>query len=150
MPKIVIFIYQLMNEIVVCSHQLTQLRKLKINNLNSFKELEVILKPPCPFSLHSLVLDEVSTKMEETDLRQLSMCRHLYELFLGGEISNLPGHGHFPSNLTKLTLSYSLLKQDPIPILERLPYLTILRLFNSYDGELNWVPSTQISATLLY
>lgn len=115
--------------------QLTKLRKLKINNLNSFKELEVILKPPCPFSLHSLVLDEVSTKMEETDLRQLSMCRHLYELFLGGEISNLPGHGHFPSNLTKLTLSYSLLKQDPIPILERLPYLTILRLFNSYDGE---------------
>ncbi|KAJ9683823.1 hypothetical protein PVL29_016360 [Vitis rotundifolia] len=115
--------------------QLTKLRKLKINNLNSFKELEVILKPPCPFSLHSLVLDEVSTKMEETDLRQLSMCRHLYELFLGGEISNLPRHDHFPSNLTKLTLSYSLLKQDPIPILERLPYLTILHLFNSYDGE---------------
>ena len=117
---------------------LAKLRKLKINNVKSFKELGVILKPSCPISniLHSLVLDDVSSKIEETDLRQLSICQHLYKLFLGGEINSLPGHHHFPPNLIKLTLWESHLKQDPIPILEKLLNLTTLHLkIDCYFGE---------------
>ena len=42
----------------------------------SFKELEVITKLSHPISsnLRSLVVDDISTKVEETDLKQLSMC----------------------------------------------------------------------------
>ncbi|RVW82968.1 putative disease resistance RPP8-like protein 2 [Vitis vinifera] len=117
---------------------LAKLRKLKINNVKSFKELGVILKPSCPISnnLHSLVLDDVSSKIEETDLRQLSVCQHLYKLFLGGEINSLPGHHHFPPNLIKLTLWESHLKQDPVTILEKLLNLTTLHLkIDCYFGE---------------
>uniref|UniRef100_F6HCD4 Uncharacterized protein n=1 Tax=Vitis vinifera TaxID=29760 RepID=F6HCD4_VITVI len=118
--------------------QLTKLRKLKIRNAKSFKELVIILKPSCPISnnLESLYLNKVRATMEETDLRQLSICQHLYKLFLGGEISKLPGHHHLPPNLTKLTLWESHLRQDPIPILERLLNLTTLSLWsNFYLGE---------------
>ena len=118
--------------------QLTKLRKLQIRNAKSFKELVIILKPSCPISnnLESLYLDKVRATMEETDLRQLSLCQHLYKLFLGGEISKLPGHHHLPPNLTKLTLCGSYLRQDPIPILERLLNLTALCLWsNFYLGE---------------
>ena len=106
--------------------QLTKLRKLLIKNIKSFKEFVMILNPSCPISnnLESLVLDEVRATMEETDLRQLSICQHLYKLYLGGAISNLPEHHHLPPNLTKLTLWESRLRQDPMPILEKLLNLT--------------------------
>ena len=115
---------------------LTKLRKLKITNVNSFIELEVILKPSSLISndLHSLRLHLVKTKMEEVDLRLVLMCQYLYMLFLGGEISNLPGRHHFPP---KLTLRDSHPKQYPMPILERLLInLTILDLWSDfYTGE---------------
>ncbi|KAJ4807110.1 Nbs-lrr resistance protein [Rhynchospora pubera] len=39
-----------------------------------------------------------------------------------------------PPNLAKLTLEWSCLKQDPMPELEKLPNLRVLRLLRSYDG----------------
>ena len=116
---------------------LTKLQKLKVMNVKSFEELDAILKPSHPISsnLRSLVLFDVRTKVEEIDLKQLSMCPHLYKLSLHGEISNLPGH-FFPPNLTMLTLRYSKLKQDPTSILESLLNLTILYLLpDFYVGE---------------
>ncbi|XP_034705379.1 probable disease resistance RPP8-like protein 2 [Vitis riparia] len=114
---------------------LTKLRKLKMMNVKSFQELEVILKD-CN-GLHSLSFDEaIQTTIEETDLKQLSTCRHLYKLKLPGQISSLPGHQHLPQSLTKLVLRTSRLAQDPMPILERLPNLTVLHLLvNAYVGE---------------
>ncbi|XP_034704997.1 putative disease resistance protein At1g50180 isoform X2 [Vitis riparia] len=117
---------------------LTKLQKLEVKRVKSFKELDVILKPSHPISsnLRSLGLKHVGTKVEEIDLKQLSMCPHLYKLRLHGEISNLPGHFFFPPNLTMLTLRSSKLKQDPTPILECLLNLTILSLLRDfYIGE---------------
>ena len=82
------------------------------------------------------------------------MGRHLYKLFLNGEISNLPEHNFYPPNLTMLTLWSSQLKQDSTPILERLHNLAILHLgFNFYNGEQmifssNGFPLTQRSVVL--
>ncbi|CBI25483.3 unnamed protein product, partial [Vitis vinifera] len=117
---------------------LTKLQKLEVKRVKSFKELDVILKPSHPISsnLRSLGLNDVGTKVEEIDLKQLSMCPHLYKLNLDGEISNLLGHFFFPPNLTMLTLRSSKLKQDPTPILECLLNLTILSLLTDfYIGE---------------
>ncbi|CBI25487.3 unnamed protein product, partial [Vitis vinifera] len=99
----------------------------KLSNLETLKNFD---------GEHWEVQDLAQATMEETDLRQLSICQHLYKLFLGGEISKLPGHHHLPPNLTKLTLCGSYLRQDPIPILERLLNLTALCLWsNFYLGE---------------
>ena len=46
----------------------------------------------------------IGTKMEEIDLKQFSMCQHLFKLLLDGEIGSLPEHNLFPPSLTKLTL----------------------------------------------
>ena len=89
-------------------------------------------------NIRSLFLYDFGTIMEETDLKQLSICQHIYKLFLHGDISNLPEHNVFPPNLTKLTLILcSQLKQDPTPILERLPNLGVLHLLpiEYYIGE---------------
>ena len=120
------------------AHLTSKLKKLTVQNVKSFKELEVILKPSHPISsnLRSLFVNGVDTKMEETDLKQLSVCQHLLKLYLCGEISSLPEPNLFPPNLLRLTLQFSKLQQDPTPILERLPNLTILSLWHdSYIGE---------------
>ena len=114
----------------------SKLQKLNVQNVKSFKELmEVILKPSHS-NLRSLFVNEVSTQIEETDLKQLSLCQRLLKLYLWGEISNLPEPNLFPPNLTVLILQCSKLQQDPTPILERLPMLTFLSLtYNFYIGE---------------
>ena len=114
----------------------SKLQKLNVQNVKSFKELmEVILKPSHS-NLRSLFVNEVSIQIEETDLKQLSLCQHLLKLHLCGEISNLPEPNLFPPNLTELILQCSKLQQDPTPILERLPMLTFLSLtYNFYIGE---------------
>ena len=118
------------------AHLTSKLQKLTVYNVKSFKELmEVILKPSHS-NLRSLFVDKVDTQIEETDLKQLSLCQHLLKLNLHGEISNLPEPNLFPPILTKLTLHSSKLQQAPTPILERLPNLAILSLwFDSYIGE---------------
>ena len=120
------------------AHLTSKLQKLSVKKLRNFKELEVILKPSHPISssIHSLLLSDIATKMEEIDLKQLSKSQHLCKLCLVGEISNLPKHDLFPPNLTELSLGSSKLQQDPTPILERLPNLMILSLWHdSYIGE---------------
>ncbi|KAH6759675.1 hypothetical protein C2S53_020568 [Perilla frutescens var. hirtella] len=53
-----------------------------------------------------------------------------------GKLQQLPLVEHFPPHIKVLTLPLSYLREDPMPILEQLPDLTVLRLLgNSYTGE---------------
>ncbi|XP_010914720.1 putative disease resistance RPP13-like protein 3 [Elaeis guineensis] len=48
----------------------------------------------------------------------------------------LPSSSQFPPNLTKLILSYSELEQDPMPVLEKLPNISLLALkCHAYIGK---------------
>ncbi|KAK9286197.1 hypothetical protein L1049_014581 [Liquidambar formosana] len=109
----------------------TNLKKLGIK-LESFEEfVEVLRSSRVTFnSLCSLNCLFNFSNVEETDLRILLWgCPHLYKLYLnGGTIVKLPEYHHFPQNLTKLTLVSSGLEEDPMPTLEKLPNLSILRL----------------------
>ena len=85
------------------AHLTSKLQKLRVKNVESFKELEVILKPSHPISINLRSLFVNGTNVEETDLKQLSKCQHLCKLFVCGEIRNLPEPNFFPPNLTELT-----------------------------------------------
>ncbi|KAK4588990.1 hypothetical protein RGQ29_019835 [Quercus rubra] len=50
-------------------------------------------------------------------------CPHLHKLHIEGRINKLPNHQDFSPYLAKLTLWGSRLVEDPMPILEKLPYL---------------------------
>ncbi|XP_058114443.1 disease resistance protein RPP13-like [Magnolia sinica] len=54
----------------------------------------------------------------------------LHSLKLQGNLAKLPDSSFFPTNLTKLTLKYSYLEEDPMAMLEKLKNLRILRLLN--------------------
>ncbi|KAL5981716.1 hypothetical protein ACLOJK_015779 [Asimina triloba] len=60
----------------------------------------------------------------------------LCKLKLEGRLENQSILCELPRNLTKLTLTWSRLEQDPLPILSKLENLRILKLFNdSYGGQ---------------
>lgn len=63
---------------------------------------------------------------------------NLYKIYLSGRLNTLqPSNpNEYPPNLTKLTLRWSQLEQDPMPTLEKLPNLCVLELLScSYDGD---------------
>ncbi|EOY18891.1 Disease resistance protein RPP8 [Theobroma cacao] len=74
------------------------------------------------------------------ELKQLSHCHHLSKLFLCGRIKEDPSPSHhvlkfLPTSICKLTLFFSHINQDPMPVLEKLPHLRILCLeSSSYTG----------------
>lgn len=70
-------------------------------------------------------------------LQPLSHCQDLMHLSLCGRIEKLPGKMHIVlPNLDYLRLEFSYLVEDPMPVLEKLPNLTVLHLANSsYCGE---------------
>ncbi|XP_058114431.1 putative disease resistance protein At1g50180 [Magnolia sinica] len=60
----------------------------------------------------------------------------LHSLTLRGNLGKLPDPSFFPKKLSKLTLTGSHLKEDPMATLEKLKNLRILRLsYNSYMGK---------------
>lgn len=65
---------------------------------------------------------------ELTLLKQLVGCVNLRKLDLIGTIDKLPEHGSFTRSLVKLTLRNSMLKEDPMATLEKLPNLHSLSL----------------------
>ncbi|XVF83771.1 hypothetical protein PTKIN_Ptkin16aG0519400 [Pterospermum kingtungense] len=84
-------------------------------------------------SLHMRLLSSAYS-----DLEPLSQCHHLSKLFLKGKMKEDPRHHHHnalkfvPPNIVKLTLDGSEVKlHDPMAVLEKLPHLRILRLWNS-------------------
>ncbi|KVI07846.1 Disease resistance protein, partial [Cynara cardunculus var. scolymus] len=68
--------------------------------------------------------------------RSMSNLEQLSRLNLLGNLEKLPDENQFPPTLKVLTLSISLLKQDPMQTLGQLPCLTVLRLLGqSYIGK---------------
>ncbi|KAH7674135.1 P-loop containing nucleoside triphosphate hydrolase protein [Dioscorea alata] len=58
------------------------------------------------------------------------------KLELHGMLHKLPDHHLFPQNLSKLTLRASMLEDDPMPVLEKLRNLIVLRLMKgTYAGK---------------
>ncbi|XP_059656525.1 putative disease resistance RPP13-like protein 2 [Cornus florida] len=69
-------------------------------------------------------------------LKPLSGLEKLSHLYLLGNLQKLPDIKDFPSAVKVITLSVSRLTEDPMPILGRLPSLTVLRLLaDSYLGQ---------------
>ncbi|KAK4489119.1 hypothetical protein RD792_004913 [Penstemon davidsonii] len=69
-------------------------------------------------------------------LRTLLGCHRLYKLSIRARIGKLPEHYHFSSTIAKIAFSASALDEDPMTILEKLPKLSSLSLYDStYVGE---------------
>ena len=65
----------------------------------------------------------------------LSSCPHVYKLVIKSRIKTLTTR-LFSPNLAKLELRFAELEEDPMPTLEKLPNLKILRLLqNSFEGK---------------
>ena len=62
----------------------------------------------------------------------LSSYPHIYELHVYYPIWKLPETRQFSPHLAELNLEYNCLEEDPMPTLEKLPNLKILRLLGSY------------------
>ncbi|KAE8057413.1 hypothetical protein FH972_014108 [Carpinus fangiana] len=70
----------------------------------------------------------------ELKLRPLSRLKYLHSLYLLGKLPELHDE-YFPLSIIVLTLSVSEQKKDPMPILAKLPKLSVLRLLaDSYTG----------------
>ena len=85
-------------------------------------------------NLHSLSLKSMDSLFPS--LSALSHLRGVIKLHLSGEIRKLPNTHEFPPNLNQLILHQSHLENNPLEILEKLPYLFVLRLkHSSYRGK---------------
>ncbi|KAK9287387.1 hypothetical protein L1049_015805 [Liquidambar formosana] len=76
--------------------------------------------------LHDLMRDLCLSKADEENFVKIIHLEDRNKQV--GPIVKLPEYHHFPQNLTKLTLVWSQLEEDPMPTLEKLPYLSILCL----------------------
>ncbi|ONI26799.1 hypothetical protein PRUPE_1G046700 [Prunus persica] len=111
--------------------RLTNLRKLKIRVLGSLQNLEEILNSTGSTlnRIRSLIVKNNTNSGEEQAIQIVSSCRGIYKLTLDGPIAELPKELHDYPNLTKLVLWSCGLKEDQMGILEKLPNLTNLKLF---------------------
>ncbi|KAK4433139.1 putative disease resistance RPP8-like protein 4 [Sesamum alatum] len=68
-------------------------------------------------------------------LDQLTNIRHLTKLRIDERVAKLPSASNFPPNLSYLKLHQSYLREDPMPVLQKLPQLLYLNLgIDSYIG----------------
>ncbi|XWS07753.1 hypothetical protein CRYUN_Cryun41cG0017700 [Craigia yunnanensis] len=119
----------------------TNLRSLGIRFMRS-KDVVLFLK--ALIQLHRLQSLYLKMKVflipSYHDLEPLSQCHHLSKLFIQGKIQEDPHLRHHvlkfvPTNIIKLILWGSELKQDPMVVLEKLPHLKILNLtLDAYTG----------------
>ncbi|KAK3428214.1 hypothetical protein EUGRSUZ_E00965 [Eucalyptus grandis] len=72
----------------------------------------------------------------EGELSKMSNYPHSCKLCIFGRIEKLPEHKSLPRQLRKLVLVFSRLKEDPMPILEKLPHLVFLMLgYDAFKGK---------------
>ncbi|PIN19963.1 Apoptotic ATPase [Handroanthus impetiginosus] len=116
--------------------QMTSLRKLGIL-LNFDSDVNEICTSLA--TLENLVYLDFTVHNPESRIQSLDglvYLRHLTELKVIGEVIKFPGASDFPPNLSSLTLRWTELKEDPMPILEKLPKLLYLKLMGgSYAGK---------------
>ncbi|KAI8021246.1 putative disease resistance protein [Camellia lanceoleosa] len=118
------------------SHKLVNLRKLGVN-YSSRRIIEILSDPTLVLTKLEKLLSDISGEILRT--WNLSRYENLLSLKLKrmwwGNNSELPQHDKLPPNLTKLSLSCSFLKEDPMKTLKKLPKLKILKLYcGSYVG----------------
>lgn len=124
--------FLLRNKMLRC--ELTNLRNLGVQ-FKSNEEIRLFLLSPnlelgMLQSLHMSILSNEGF----SSLQPLCQCVILSKLFLDGKISKTHDLEFLPTSLTKLILCDSGLKEDPMPILEKLPNLRFLGLQNAYVG----------------
>ncbi|KAK7823977.1 putative disease resistance rpp8-like protein 4 [Quercus suber] len=119
---------------------LTNLRKLVLNGPRDFQEFREIFNPPIK-KLNSLRSLSMKTEMLSFPDKVVVVgqvvqgCPRLHKLHIEGRINKLPNHQEFSPYLAKLTLWGSRLVEDPMPILEKLPYLRVLRGWEAFIGK---------------
>ncbi|KAM4099162.1 hypothetical protein ACJW30_07G135000 [Castanea mollissima] len=108
--------------------------KLELANLSYLQTLVNVqpktIQIPTWFKLNRLRVLKVRNNKRAQDAMQIliSSCPHIEKLNLWYHTQKLPEAHQFPPNLAKLTLVNTYLKEDPMPTLEKLPNLKILRL----------------------
>ncbi|RWR84924.1 disease resistance protein RPM1-like protein [Cinnamomum micranthum f. kanehirae] len=123
------------NEIVKEVGNLTQLRKLTIRDVKSFHGEELCASLQ---KLKSLLTLQVKATREEEMLQLDNLLHppiHLENLMLSGCLEKLPPWIRPLQDLTKVTLHWSRLNEDPFTFLQALPNLESIRLLYAYVGK---------------
>ncbi|KAE8668849.1 CC-NBS-LRR class disease resistance protein [Hibiscus syriacus] len=114
----------------------TNLRELAIKGpfeIEDFNVEELEKNPPVIEGkyLYSLSIIDRGGRIDMRQLNHLlSSCISLCKLCLDVKINELPKYNHLSSNLAYIKLSYYKVDDDPMPTLEKLPNLRILKLLN--------------------
>ncbi|KAK1315813.1 hypothetical protein QJS10_CPA05g02121 [Acorus calamus] len=115
--------------------KLTSLNRLKIKEVSLNHENALASALPQLQCLNYLALIGESTSFIPTKLPFHDL-NHLFLLALHGRLEQLPDTTGFPTHLMKLTLHFSNLSQDPMPVLGQLQSLESLKLLEgSYTGK---------------
>ncbi|KAA3472390.1 putative disease resistance protein RF9 [Gossypium australe] len=110
------------------------LRELEIRgplNTEDFNTEELDKNPPIIQSkyLHSLSIINDEGRVDPRHLAHLLLsCENISKLSLDVEIRRLPEYHYLSSNLAYIKLRRCKLEEDPMPTLEKLPYLRMLEL----------------------
>ncbi|KAJ4724323.1 Disease resistance protein [Melia azedarach] len=117
--------------------KLINLRELQLRRSYSSEEKEFTFDSFAKLKSLRILSVKLEGKYYVGSLQPLIHCKHLLDLKLSGKIEKLPEDMHeLLPNLECFSLSNSHLKDDPMPILEKLPSLTILELgINFYSGK---------------
>ncbi|KAM7259205.1 hypothetical protein ACFE04_014946 [Oxalis oulophora] len=110
------------------------LRKLSlVCQLTQPQQIELAKLLPKFGCLQSLKLRSIDEFVQPSSLyiKTLSSLKNLSSLYLSGRLEDQTFMRHLPENLTEITLSVSKLTEDPMPMLEKLPKLRVLRLLSS-------------------
>jgi len=109
-------------------HHLIELRKLSIYKINliddeKLKELSSSIEYLCGYSLHTLIIDDISSKFFKLLSEMSSPPKFLVALELSGKIIQLPDWLAQLESLNKLTLSVTALRTDNLSHLSNLKAL---------------------------
>ncbi|KAM3743334.1 hypothetical protein ACB098_07G136900 [Castanea mollissima] len=106
--------------------------KLELANLSYLQTLVNVepktIQIPTWFEFNRLRVLKVGKNTQDAMQMLISKCPLVEKLTLFYPIEKLPEAHQFPPNLAKLTLGRTLLEEDPMPTLEKLPNLKILCL----------------------
>ena len=110
------------------------LRNLVLNDPRDFQEFREIFSHPNEKlnSLRSLSMKTEMLSFPDKVGHVVQGCPRLHKLHIEGRINKLPNHQEFSPYLANLTLWGSRLVEDPMPILEKLPYLRVLRGWEAF------------------
>ncbi|XP_008232351.1 PREDICTED: putative disease resistance protein At1g50180 isoform X2 [Prunus mume] len=122
--------------------ELRYLRKLVVE-VQRLKNLEEMLKSTS-ITFNRLRSLSVQSDNEEVLVRMPLSCHHIFKLQLKGPIKELPEELKNYPNLTKISLSETLLKDDQIEILENLPKLRMLFLEGYTSVHIRAFPGTLV------